>query len=95
MSGCSARIARTRPSNGVNAVDTAGREYRGGESEATARATVARPTPRSLATCRCGTPSATSRRINAQSSTEITHPICPGGLRFDRRYGLERRRQLG
>ncbi|WP_184509876.1 integrase core domain-containing protein, partial [Terracoccus luteus] len=24
----------------------------------------------------------------AQSSTEITHPICLGGLVFDRRYGL-------
>ena len=44
--------------------------------------------PRSRATCRCGTPSATSRRIRAQSSTEITHPICLGGLVFDRRYGL-------
>ena len=40
ISGCSARIARTRPSNGVNAVATAGREYLGGESDATARATV-------------------------------------------------------
>ena len=54
----------------------------------TARATVDRPMPRSRATCRCGTPSATSRRIKAQSSTEITHPICLGGLVFDRRYGL-------
>jgi hypothetical protein len=33
-------------------------------------------------------PSATSRLINAQSSTEITHPICLGGLIFDRRHGL-------
>ena len=65
-------------------------------SEATARSTVARPIPRSRATCRRGTPSATSRRINAQSSTEITHPICLGGLVFDRRYGLvfKRRRQV-
>jgi hypothetical protein len=33
-------------------------------------------------------------RINAQSATEITHPICLGGLVFERRYGLivERRR---
>lgn len=46
----------------------------------TARATVARPTPKSRATRHCGTPSATSRRIRAQSSTEITHPICLGGL---------------
>src|SRR5690242_4173009 len=44
--------------------------------------------PRSRATWRCGTPSATSRRIRAQSSIEITHPICLGGLVFDRRYGL-------
>ncbi len=50
---------------------------------------------RSRATCRCGTPSATSRRTKAQSSIEITHPICLGGLVFSRRYGLvfERRRQ--
>lgn len=40
--------------------------------------------------------SATSRLINAQPSTEITHPICLGGLVFERRYGLnfERRGQL-
>jgi hypothetical protein len=59
------------------------------------RATVDLPIPRFRATCRCGTPSATSRRINAQSSTEITHPICMGGLDFERRHGLtfERRRQ--
>ena len=65
------------------------------EAEANARATVARPIPKSRATWRCGTPSATSRRIRAQSSTEITHPICLGGLVFDRRYGLvfKRRRQ--
>lgn len=34
------------------------------------------------------TPSATIRRIKAQSSAEITHPICLGGLVFDRRSGL-------
>ncbi|MCL8026980.1 hypothetical protein, partial [Nocardioides bruguierae] len=41
-----------------------------------------------------GTPSATSLRIRAQSSIEITHPICLGGPVFDRRSGprLERRR---
>ena len=46
--------------------------------------------------CRRGTPSATSRLTNAQSSTEITHPICLGGLGFARRYGLvfKRRRQV-
>ncbi|MEI2731872.1 MAG: SRPBCC family protein [Dermatophilaceae bacterium] len=35
-----------------------------------------------------------SRRIRAQPSTEITHPICLGGLVFDRRYGpvFKRRR---
>jgi len=46
------------------------------------------PRPSCRATCRCGTPSATSRRISAQSSTEITQPICLGGLIFARRYGL-------
>jgi hypothetical protein len=47
--------------------------------------------PKSRATWRWGTPSATSRRIRAQSSTEITHPICLGGLVFKRR----RRRRAG
>ena len=96
ISGCSDNIARTRASNGVNAVATHGRSYFGGRSEANARSTVARPIPSCRATCRRGTPSATSRLINAQSSTEITHPICLGGLVFDRRYGLvfKRRRQV-
>ena len=63
--------------------------------DVTALATVDLPTPKSLATCRCGTPSATSLLINAQSSKVITHPICLGGLIFKRRYGpiFERRRQ--
>jgi len=95
ISGCSERIARTLASNGANAVGTTARSYFGGRSEASARSTVARPIPNCRATCRRGTPSATSRLINAQSSTEITHPICLGGLVFDRRYGLvfKRRRQ--
>ena len=41
---------RTNGSNGVNAVGTAGRSYFGGRSEANARATVARPIPKSRAT---------------------------------------------
>jgi hypothetical protein len=96
MSGVSSSSCRTNGSNGLNDVGAAARSYLGGRSEANARATVDRPTPRSRATCRCGTPSATSRRIRAQSSTEITHPICLGGLVFDRRYGLvfKRRRQF-
>ena len=96
ISGCSDKITRTLASNGVNAVGTARRSYFGGRSDATARSTVARPIPNCRATCRRGTPSATSRLINAQSSTEITHPICLGGLVFDRRYGLvfKRRRHL-
>jgi transposase InsO family protein len=71
------------------------RSYFGGRSDATARSSVARPIPNCRATCPHGTPSATSRRINTQSSTKITHPICLGGLVFDRRYGLafKRRRQ--
>jgi hypothetical protein len=79
----------------VNDVTCSGRRYFGGLSDANARSTVDRPIPNSLATCRRGTPSATSRLINAQSSTEITHPICLSGLIFNRRYGLifERRRQ--
>ena len=43
-----------------NDVVTAGRSNFGGLSEANARATDDRPTPRSRATWRCGTPSATS-----------------------------------
>ena len=88
--------ARTLASNGVNAVGTGARSYLGERSDATARSTVARPTPNCRATCRRGTPCATRRRINAQSSTEITHPICLGGLVFDRRYGLvfKRRRHV-
>jgi hypothetical protein len=79
----------------VNDVGPASRSYFGGRSDARARSTVDRPIPSCRATCRRGTPSATSRLINAQSSTEITHPICLGGLVFNRRYGLvfERRRQ--
>lgn len=69
----------TNDSNGVNDVATAGRSYFGGLSEANARATVDLPTPDSRATCRCGTPYATSRRINAHSFTAVTHPICLGG----------------
>ncbi|GAA1971523.1 hypothetical protein GCM10009776_37990 [Microbacterium deminutum] len=85
ISGCSASNARTCGSNGVNDVGCGGLSYFGGRSDANALSTVDRPIPNCLATCRCGTPSATSRRINAQSSTEITHPICLGGLVFARR----------
>jgi hypothetical protein len=95
MSGVSDSSSRTLASNGVNDLGTGARSYFGGRSEANARSTVARPIPNCRATRRRGTPSATSRLINAQSSTEITHPICLGGLVFDRRYGLifERCRQ--
>lgn len=94
--GNSASRTRTRASNGENDVGTGLRSYFGGPADATALPTVALPMPSCLATCRCGTPSATSRRISAQSSTEITHPICLGGLIFKRRYGLifERCRQM-
>jgi hypothetical protein len=96
MSGVSDSSSRTLASNGANDDATGGRSYFGGLSDANARSTVARPMPSCFATRRRGTPSATSRLINAQSSTEITHPICLGGLVFDRRYGLvfKRRRQL-
>lgn len=96
ISGNSARSSRTRASNGESDVGTGFRSYFGGTSDATALATVDLPIPSCRATCRYGTPSATSRRISAQSSTEITHPICLGGLIFKRRYGLifERCRQM-
>ncbi len=48
------------------------RTYFGGPSEATALITVVREIPSLLAICAFGTPSATSRRINAQSSKVIT-----------------------
>jgi hypothetical protein len=96
ISGNSASSSRTRGPNGENYVVTGLRSYFGGTCDATARATVDLPIHSCLATCRCGTPSATSRRISAQSSTEITQPICLDGLIFDWRYGLifERRRHL-
>ena len=50
MSGVTFNSCRTSGSNGVNAVGTAARSYFGGRSEATARATVDRPTPKSRAT---------------------------------------------
>ena len=69
--------------DGSNDLATASRAYVGSRSEATARSTVARP--HIPATCRFGTQPATSRLIKAQSSIEITHPLCPGGLVFERR----------
>jgi hypothetical protein len=93
ISGCSAKIARTLATNGVNDIALDARSYFGGRSDATARTTVAHPIPNCRATCPHGTPSATSRRINTQSSTKITHPICLGGLVFDRRYGLAFKRR--
>jgi hypothetical protein len=50
ISGFSSKIARTRGSNGVNDVGTSARSYFGGRSEASARATVDVPIPRSRAT---------------------------------------------
>lgn len=76
IDGCSTSNARTRASNGENDVSI------GGRSDASALSTVDLPIPSCLATCRRGTPSATSRLINAQSSTEITHPICSGWPRY-------------
>lgn len=50
MSGVAARSWRTIGSYGVNAVGPVARSYFGGPSDASARATVDRPTPRSRAT---------------------------------------------
>jgi hypothetical protein len=73
MSGNSASSAATRSANGVNDVTSAGgREYFGGPLDATALATVFREISSRLAICVCGTPSAASLRINAQSSKVIT-----------------------
>jgi hypothetical protein len=58
------RAARTRGSNGENDVGAGLRSYLGGAADVTALATVDLPIPSCLATCRCGTPSATSRRIS-------------------------------
>ncbi|GAA4045621.1 hypothetical protein GCM10022282_02430 [Agromyces indicus] len=57
----------------MNEVDTAGfRSYRGGASDAAAFTTVVREIPNRSAMRAFGTPSFTSRRINAQSSKVIT-----------------------
>ena len=73
ISGNSASIARTRSSNGVNDVASAGaRSYFGGSLDATARATVFREIPNRSAIRVFGTPSAANLRINAQSSKVIT-----------------------
>ena len=72
ISGYSASNARTRASNGVNDVAAGRRSYFGGAVEATAFTTVVREIPNRSAICFFGTPSAASRRINAQSSTVIT-----------------------
>lgn len=50
MSGVFFSNSRTCGSYGVNDVATAGRSYLGGRSDANARATVARPMPKSRAT---------------------------------------------
>lgn len=50
ISGCCLSNCRTNGSNGANDVGTAGRSYFGGRDDATARATVARPMPKSRAT---------------------------------------------
>ena len=72
ISGSSASNARTRASNTTNDVSTGLRSYRGGASEATALTTVVREIPNRSAILAFGTPSAASRRINAQSSKVIT-----------------------
>lgn len=50
--GCSSRIARTRASTASNDDPADFRSYLGGPSDANALATVDRPIPNSLATCR-------------------------------------------
>ena len=71
--GNSTNSARTRDSNAVNDVDTAGtRSYFGRSLDATARATVLREIPNRSAIRVFGTPSPASLRTNAQSSKVIT-----------------------
>ena len=85
MSANSANNSRTRGSNGVNDVDTAGvRSYFGGDVEFTAFVTVLREIPNRSASRVFGTPSAANLRINAQSSKVITLQVSsahfsPGG----------------
>ena len=79
--------SRTNGSTGVNDVATAGREYRGGRSEANARSTVTRETPSLRAISRLLNPSRRCRTlISAQSSIGITHPCFSGGPHFGCRY---------
>ncbi len=70
--GVSTSSSRTRASNGVNDVGATDRSYRGGASEPTALMTVVREIPNLAAIFAFGSPSATSLRINAQSSKVIT-----------------------
>ena len=73
ISGVSSSSRRTRSSNGVNDVEADDlRSYRGGASDAAAFTTVVREIPKRSAIRAFGTPSFTSRRINAQSSKVIT-----------------------
>lgn len=67
--GWAASRARTRSSAGVKALATEGREYFGGWSAATVRATVSTARPSFFAMALCESPSPQYKwRINAQSS---------------------------
>ena len=81
IDGYTASSSRIRGSN-PSATDPAGaRSYRGGPSDRSAARTVFRETSMTRAICLTGRPSALcSRRISAQSSTEITC-FLPGSAR--------------
>jgi len=72
VSGCSANNPRIRGSNTANDDLTGVRTYLGGASELTAFTTVVRETPSLTAIRACGSPSAASLLISAQSSKVIT-----------------------
>ena len=72
MSGVSFNSTRTRGSNATNDDSVGVRSYRGGDSDRTAFNTVVLEIPNRSAIRAFGTPSAASRRINAQSSKVIT-----------------------
>ena len=69
-------------SNGSNREGPGACDYLGGPGEATALATVSRVMPSCLPIARIDIPTPRRRRISAQSSTVITHPIVVGWPTF-------------
>ncbi len=78
ISGVSANKPRTLASTAANDVTAGVRSYFGGPSDFTALITVVREMPNLRAIAACGTSSAASLLISAQSSMVITLPMVSG-----------------